>query len=64
MSDLLAAIRAEGEAADMLTRACARQGALVDSVANDNPFTVALKKSFRKASVTPSDMLHMLSRVK
>jgi hypothetical protein len=64
MSDLLDAIRAEGEAADVLTRACARQGALADSVANDNPITVALKRSFRKSSVTPSDMVHMLSRLK
>jgi hypothetical protein len=64
MSRLLAAIRAEGEAADILTRACARQGAIADSVANDNPFTIALKRSFREAALTPTDMLQTLGRLK
>jgi hypothetical protein len=62
MSDLLTAIRAEGEAADTLTRACARRGAIADAMA-ENPMVTALKRSFRKASFTPNDMLATLGKI-
>jgi hypothetical protein len=65
MSDLLTAIRAEGEAADSLTRACARQGALADAVtANDNPYIGTLRRHYREAGITPTDMLVTLGKMK
>jgi hypothetical protein len=64
MSRLLEAIDAVGEAADKLTRACARQAAIVDATTNENPFTTALRRQFQVAAMTPTDMLATLGRVK
>lgn len=64
MSELLKSIQSLGDAADRLTRTCTRHGALVDSTANDNPFVTALKRSFKAASLTPSDMLAAVGRIK
>lgn len=64
MSRLLEAIDHEIEAADALLRACARRGALADAVANDNPFVTALRRQFSIASMTPSDMVAALGKIK
>jgi hypothetical protein len=65
MSDnLLAAIRAEAAAADALTRACARHGAIADATASGNHIVNALRQSFRVAALTPTDMLAALGKIK
>ena len=61
---LLEAIDREFEAADALLRACARHGAIADATANDNYLVNALKTSIRAASLTPSDMLATLGKIK
>lgn len=64
MCKLLDAIESVGVAADNLTRVCARHAAIADAVANDNPFVTALKRQFLAASVTPTDLLTVLGRIK
>jgi hypothetical protein len=62
---MLDAIDAEIAAADALTRACARRGAIEDSAAsNDNPMVTALRRNFRASALTPFDMLATLGRMK
>lgn len=65
MCRLIEAINSVGEAADTLTRACARKGAVVDSAtANDNPLNALLRRSFRTTAVNPADMTAFLRRMK
>lgn len=64
MSRILEAIDRECAAADELIRACARHGAMVDSSANDNPFVTTLRRQFRVARFTPTDMLASLGKMK
>ncbi len=64
MCRLLESIDAVGDAADTLTRACARQGALVDSAVTDSPFKALLRQQFRSALVTPADMVSALGKLK
>jgi hypothetical protein len=66
MCRLVDAIERVGAAADNLTRACAREGALVDStvVPDDASIARSLHRAFRSASLTPTDMLSTLRRLK
>lgn len=63
MCRLIEAIDSVGKAADKLTRACARHGAIADST-SENPMVTALRRSFRATLITPSDMLSVLGRIK
>jgi hypothetical protein len=65
LSRILDAIDRESEAADALTRACARQGALSEWIANNNPsIGTSLRQAYRTASTTPADMIQILGKLK
>lgn len=63
MCRLMDAIDHQIAAADGLTRACAREGAIADAAATGNVFVMSLKKSFRASAMTPNDMLHTLGKL-
>jgi hypothetical protein len=64
MCRLIEAIDEVGVAADNLTRACTRRGALVDSANSENLAVASLRKAYRAVSLTPNDMLATLGRAK
>lgn len=65
MCRLIDAIDAQASAADQLTHACMSNGAIADEViVPPNPFVTTLKRQFRAAAITPTDMLIVLGKLK
>ena len=63
MSRLIQSIELEIAAARNLVRACARHGAITDSLDAEKPMAAELSRSYRATHLTPMDMLSALSRI-
>ena len=64
MSDYLAAIEAEGAAADALTRICNRRLFVSPDEEGLPAGVLPFRRAFKTALVTPSDMISALGKLK
>jgi hypothetical protein len=63
MSDYLAAIEAEGAAADALTQICTRRQFISPDEEGLPAGVLPFRRAFRSALVTPSDMIAALGKL-